>query len=126
MNNLTSKKDFAISLMNGDVYRNPENKSCLIYFNESSENPFRFKAEDGSDKPLNYNWNKYWNYELVPKWYDDITNKVLCWVDNNSKSAKNKMAFIEKYDGLYHSEVSWGYATPLTTDELTDLINHTR
>ena len=119
-NTLKSKQDLIMSLMKGDVYNFA---GCRVFYDENENNPFRV-ANSKSNESLNLAWEDYNEFELAPRWYEEITAPVLCWV-HDSDTYTTQIDLITEYsksEGLFHGREPWLRAKPLTQKEVAKYI----
>lgn len=64
-----------------------------------------------------------------PKWYENIpSHGVLCWISDRNPELKINVACITKIevgrsvDYIDRNDVKWGYATPLTNEEIKQFL----
>ena len=125
---IKSKRELAERLLAGEEIYAVEGRR--VYFSEdSTDSPFLLEySQNESDHMLGI-WNNYANCLVkreVP-WYENITKPVPCWVSNRETSIRDHIDLVDSVIKINNvpifravSEVYWGYATPLTPEDLLE------
>lgn len=121
--NLSSAKEFANRMMDGEVFYFTGRKCAYSPY----EGRFYMKATGNSTDLLPLSLKAYTEMQIEAKWDDGIKEPVICWV-RNIRGDERACSITEKRVALITSEMNgcyfdsdgaaWNCVTPITADDL--------
>lgn len=122
---LKSKAEAIKRLLDGEVFFRD---NCKIYYDETTDYANPFIIENEFDKEvLNLSWATYskWTIQVIPRWYDNLGEGILCWASNDENDEngwveKIVTGYDEGFIYPFNTRLNrWKYARPMTKEEIT-------